>query len=84
MYTGITLIITSTITVCSLFYLRYKEPDLVRPYKVWGYPWTSLFFVLLNSWVLYYTFKLQTLESLIGLGLMAFRFGMYFFIEKDK
>ena len=84
MYTGITLIITSTITVCSLFYLRYKEPDLVRPYKVWGYPWTSLFFVLLNSWVLYYTFKLQTLESLIGLGLMAISFGLYFIIEKDK
>ena len=84
MYTGITLIITSTITVCSLFYLRYKEPDLVRPYKVWGYPWTSLFFVLLNSWVLYYTFRLQTLESIIGLGLMAISFGLYFIIKKDK
>ena len=84
MYTGITLIITSTITVCSLFYLRYKEPDLVRPYNVWGYPWTSLFFVLLNSWVLYYTFRLQTLESIIGLGLMAISFGLYFIIKKDK
>ena len=84
LYTGITLIITSTITVCSLFYLRYKEPELVRPYIVWGYPWTSLIFVLLNSWVLYYTFRLQTFESLIGLGLMAISFGLFFIIKKDK
>lgn len=26
----------------SLFALRIKEPDLPRPFKMWGYPWTNL------------------------------------------
>ena len=25
----------------SIFVLRKREPDLARPYKAWGYPWTS-------------------------------------------
>ena len=85
LYTGITLIMTTTITVCSLFYLRYKNPDIKRPYVTWGYPWTSLIFVLLNSWVLYYTFKLQTFESFVGIGLIIFSFGLFYILKKaDK
>lgn len=26
----------------SLFVLRIREPDLPRPFKMWGYPWTNL------------------------------------------
>ena len=85
LYTGITLIMTTTITVCSLFYLSYKNPDIKRPYVTWGYPWTSLIFVLLNSWVLYYTFKLQTFESFVGVGLIIFSFGLFYILKKaDK
>ena len=47
-YAGISLIITSTLTVFSLFILRIKEPDLHRPYQVWGYPFTPLIFLTLN------------------------------------
>jgi basic amino acid/polyamine antiporter, APA family len=25
----------------SLFVLRFRQPDMPRPYKAWGYPWTS-------------------------------------------
>ena len=32
----------------SVFVLRRKEPDLPRPYRVWGYPWTTAI-VLLGS-----------------------------------
>ena len=84
LYTGIILIITSTITVISLFYLRYREPDLIRPYLAWGYPWTPLLFIILNSWVLYYTFKLQTFESVVGLSLMVISFGLFFIIKKEN
>lgn len=84
LYTGIILIITSTITVVSLFYLRYREPDLRRPYLAWGYPWTPLLFIILNSWVLYYTFKIQTFESVIGLSLIVVSFGLFFIIKKEN
>jgi basic amino acid/polyamine antiporter, APA family len=30
-----------TLSYVSLFILRYKEPELPRPYRAWGYPWTT-------------------------------------------
>ena len=84
LYTGITLISTTTLTVISLIYLRIKNPELNRPYKVWGYPWTSVIFIVLNIWILIYTFKLQTFESLVGLGLMVMGFVIYIIIERVK
>jgi amino acid transporter len=30
------------LTVVALFVLRRRLPDLSRPYRVWGYPWTPL------------------------------------------
>jgi APA family basic amino acid/polyamine antiporter len=30
-----------TLTYASLFVLRRKEPDMPRPYRAWGYPWTT-------------------------------------------
>jgi APA family basic amino acid/polyamine antiporter len=31
---------------CSLIRLRYKEPNLSRPYRSWGYPWSTLFVII--------------------------------------
>jgi len=30
-----------TLSYTSLFLLRKREPDLPRPYRAWGYPWTT-------------------------------------------
>jgi len=30
-----------TLTYASLFVLRKKEPQMDRPYRAWGYPWTT-------------------------------------------
>ena len=32
------------LTAIALLLLRRKEPNLVRPYRAWGYPWTPLMF----------------------------------------
>jgi basic amino acid/polyamine antiporter, APA family len=34
------------LAVVALFRLRKSEPDLVRPYRCWGYPWVPGLFVL--------------------------------------
>ncbi|WP_367754625.1 APC family permease [Flavobacterium sp. WC2430] len=31
---------------CSLMKLRTKEPNLLRPYLSWGYPWTSILMII--------------------------------------
>ena len=30
-----------TLSYSSLFFLRKKEPQMPRPYRAWGYPWTT-------------------------------------------
>ena len=83
-YTGIILIITTSVTVCSLIYLRLKEPDLNRPYKVWGYPFTPFIFIILNTWILVYTVYLKPTESIIGICLMIFSLGLFFVLKREK
>jgi basic amino acid/polyamine antiporter, APA family len=34
------------LTVAAVFVLRYRRPDLPRPYRVWGYPLVPLVFLL--------------------------------------
>jgi APA family basic amino acid/polyamine antiporter len=60
-----------TMVVLSVIVLRRKRPDLPRPYRAAGYPFTVLIFVLVSS-----TFVVNTLveaprSSLMGLGLLA-------------
>ena len=71
MYAGISLIMTTTLTVLSLFVLRYKEPELKRPYKVLGYPIVPLTFLVVNLWILYYSFLESIFESLMSLGIIT-------------
>ena len=71
MYTGISLILTSSITVFALFISRIKHKNLKRPYKTWGYPITPIFYLLLNIWILYHSFLESTFESVIGLGIFV-------------
>ena len=37
------------LSIIALFILRRKLPDAIRPFKVWGYPITPLFFLLVAS-----------------------------------
>ena len=46
-----------SLTSIALLRLRRKEPNLSRPYRAWGYPWTALLFLAaalaltLNLWM---------------------------------
>ena len=82
MYAGITLIITTTLTVISLFILRYKEPYLDRPYKVWGYPFTPLIYLIVNVWILFYSFQHSQFESIIGIGIIIISIATHFIFAR--
>ena len=71
-YTGISLILTSCLTVLALFISRMKNKNIKRPYKTWGYPVTPLIFLTLNMWILYHSFLQSITESVIGVGVFIF------------
>ena len=41
-YVQFSLTLCTTLTVIGVFVLRWRRPDLERPYRVWGYPFTPL------------------------------------------
>ncbi len=81
-YISFTLSLFSTLTVLGVFFHRKKYPDLARPYKTWGYPFTPAIYVAINCWFLYFVFTQKTAESLIGLGVVAL--GAIFWLVSHK
>ncbi len=84
MYTGVTLIITTTLTILSLFISRYYEPNLDRPYKTLGYPFTPILFLVANIWILYYSFQIYTLESFVSVSIIFGSMFLYWILTKSK
>ena len=52
----------------SIFAYRRRQPDLPRPFRVPGYPWTPLLFVLAAAAIVINTLFAQPGRALLGLG----------------
>jgi len=47
------MVLSYTLTVIGLFVLRWKKPDIPRPYRCTGYPWLPAIYVLVGvAWTL--------------------------------
>lgn len=57
-------------TTLGVFIMRKREPDLSRPYKVWGYPLVPGFFLLFCVALVVITFFTKPREAVLGLLLM--------------
>lgn len=55
---------------CSLILLRIKEPNLTRPYKSWGYPWTTIIMILFSI-ALFTGFAYSDRKSLLIIAVIA-------------
>ncbi|MDO7876781.1 amino acid permease [Hymenobacter sp. ASUV-10] len=66
-YAGFVLNLFTFLTVLGVFVLRWRRPELVRPYRAWGYPVTPLLFLLLSGWTLFFILRDKPYESLYGL-----------------
>ncbi len=68
LYIGFTLSLSTFFTVLGLFVLRYRNKGKTDGYKTFGYPLTPILFLSLTGWMLYFTMKYHTKESLEGLA----------------
>ena len=68
----------------TVFVLRIKQPDLERPYKVWGYPYVPGFFILFSSAIMLNTFIDSPEQSLMGIGLTLIGIPVYYYWKKIK
>ena len=58
-------------TAGAVIVLRKKRPEVKRPYRVFGYPWVPVLFVLASMLLLVNTLVEKPFESMIGLVLLA-------------
>lgn len=58
-------------SVAAVAVLRRKMPDLPRPYRMWGYPFTLWFFLLVSVWFVVNAFATQPGPSLMALAIVA-------------
>jgi APA family basic amino acid/polyamine antiporter len=65
-YAGFTLTLSTLLAVMGVILLRRREPSLPRPYHVWGYPWTPLFFAGFSMWTLIIVMRDKPLEAVGG------------------
>src|SRR6266852_4357620 len=64
----------------TVFVFRRREPNLERPYRVWGYPVVPAVFALVSAALLYYTFTDNLKSSACGcLAILAGVTIFYFF-----
>ncbi len=68
LYTQFTLILCSFLTVLGVIVLRVRRPDLPRPYKTWGYPFTPLVFLGIALYMLYFVASEKPYETAAGLA----------------
>jgi APA family basic amino acid/polyamine antiporter len=64
------LLFCSFFTVAGVIKLRITDPDLPRPYRAWGYPFTPLIFLLVTASMMYYLLTERPVQSLSGMLVM--------------
>lgn len=76
-YVSVIIVLFSALTVGSVMVLRWKKPELARPYKLWGYPIVPILFVLAHLWIVWGSLVENPWDSLrgviiVGLGVPAY------------
>ncbi len=73
LFTYVSVIITlfSALTVGSVMVLRWKKPELKRPYKLWGYPLVPIIFIAANLWIVWGSVTQNPRDSLLGVFIVA-------------
>jgi len=65
----------------SLIVLRFREPDLPRPYRAWGYPWTTLLVLAGSIAFLAGAIRSDKRNSLIALAILAVSIPIYLVVR---
>jgi len=70
-----------TLSFISVFVLRRREPDKERPYRAWGYPWTTA--VALTGSILFLVGAIasDTRNSVYALALLAVSYPVFRFVR---
>lgn len=64
------LTVSSFLTVLGVIVLRFTQPELPRPYRVWGYPLTPLVFLVVSLFMMINLVLERPAQALAGTAMM--------------
>jgi len=70
-YFSFTSSVFNILTFAAVFLLRQQAPNLPRPYKTWGYPYTLILILLIEATFLVFTLVTSFIPSLLGIALTS-------------
>ncbi|MDH3642321.1 MAG: amino acid permease, partial [Gammaproteobacteria bacterium] len=80
-FAGFTLGLNTFFTVLGVFVLRWRRPDLPRPYRTVWYPLPPLVFLSVTGWTLTYILMERPVEGLWGLAIVGSG-GVFYLISR--
>jgi APA family basic amino acid/polyamine antiporter len=83
-FSGFTLALSSFTTVLGIFVLRWRQPDLPRPYRTFLFPLPPLIYLALTGWTLVFVLISRPVEGLFGLGIIGLGLVFYFLSSIKK
>ena len=83
-FAGFTMALNSFAAVFGIFVLRWRQPDLHRPYRTFLYPLPPLIYLLLTGWTLGFTLINRPVEALFSLGIIGSGLICYWLASQDQ
>jgi len=89
LFSGFILGLNTIFAVGGIFVLRWRQPDLSRPYRTWLYPLPPLIYLVLMFWTLFFITKSQPREAFIATaiiitGMVVYLLAKRFDIKRPK
>lgn len=72
------------LVAASIFIFRRRLPDAERTYRVWGYPFVPIIFLLVSGWLIITTIYNTPRQSAIGLVLILLGLPVYYLLERRR
>jgi amino acid transporter len=72
------------LTAIGLLRLRKKEPELARPYRMWGYPWTPIIFLVAAIALTVNLWMVRPVRSSLGLAGILLGIPFFYYWRKSS
>jgi APA family basic amino acid/polyamine antiporter len=82
-YVGAVLWFWSLLAVLGVIVLRFREPNLARPYRTWGYPVTPLIFGTVTVFCLIQNYDYHPTETIIGAATVLLGIPIYLWVSRN-
>lgn len=81
---GVCLSVCAMAVVWGLIRLRRREPELGRPYRCWGYPFTPLLFLLGSGWMVVHALRAEPKAAWVSLGTLLVGAVLYALMRRGR